>query len=208
VLVEVREILASRARAGILRDATRRISSRARRIGSPAALERPRKPPHAVGVISGVLPRCGLYRTVAPIGSVPPGRLVYFHDHGDPGPGVYFPERWTANRAHFSPKGTALPLVFDPSALLALPAEGFYRVASAFFCCEKQCVRFEPEAFVQLGYNGAGRALLFAPELWAGAITLPERGTLIDDTALANLVALRVAERREDIALPRGILVH
>jgi len=161
-----------------------------------------------MGVSSVVLPPCGLYRTVAPIGDVAPGRLVYFHNHGDPGPGLYFPERWTANRAHFSPNGTTLPIVFDPSALVALPAEGFYRVATAFFCCEKRCVRFEPEAFVQLGYNGAGRALLFVPELASGAITVPERGTPINDAALANLVALQVSERREALSLPRGILVH
>jgi hypothetical protein len=145
---------------------------------------------------------------VSPIGGVPPGQLVYFHNHGDPGPGLYLPERWTANRAHFSPKGTTLPIVFDPGALLPLPAEGFYRVATAFFCCEKRCVRFEPEAFVQLGYNGAGRALLFVPELAVDAITVPERGTPINDAALANLSALRVSERRQDLALPRGILVH
>lgn len=141
---------------------------------------------------------------MSPIGEVSPGRLVYFHNHGDPGPGLYFPERWTANRAHFSPQGTTLPIMFDPSALVALPAEGFYRVATAFFCCEKHCVRFEPEALVQ----GAGRALLFVPELATGAITVPERGTPINDAALPNLVALRVSERREDLSLPRGIVVH
>jgi len=161
-----------------------------------------------MSVISGVLPPCGLYRTVAPIGNVAPGRLVYFHNHGDPGPGLYFPERWNANRAHFSPRGEALPIVFDPSALLALPAEGFYRVATAFFCCEKRCVRFEPEPFVQLGYNGAGRPLLFTPELAGGTITMPERGTPIDDGVLPNLAPLRVFERRDDLSLPRGILVH
>jgi hypothetical protein len=145
---------------------------------------------------------------VSAIGDVSAGRLVYFHNHGDPGPGLYFPERWAANRAEFSPKGTTLPVVFDPSALVALPAEGFYRVVTAFFCCEKRCVRFEPEAFVQLGYNGAGRALLFVPELAAGAIAVPERGTPINDAALAHLAALQVAERRDELALPRGILVH
>lgn len=155
-----------------------------------------------------MLPPCGLYRTVAPIGEVAPGRLVYFHNHGDPGPGLYFPERWTANRAHFSPQGTTLPIMFDPSALLPLPAEGFYRVTAAFFCCEKRCVQFDPDAFVQLGYNGAGRALLFVPELAVDAITVPERGTPISDAALTHLVALRVSERREQISLPRGILVH
>jgi len=159
-------------------------------------------------VTSGVLPPCGLYRTALPLGGVAAGRLVYFHNHGDPGPGLYFPERWTANRAHWAAQGTTLPIVFDARALVALPAEGFYRVTEAFFCCEQRCVRFEPEAFVQLGYNGAGRALLFSPELSAGAIAVPERGTPINDAALTHLVALKVAERRDDLALPRGIVVH
>jgi len=157
---------------------------------------------------SGVLPPCGLYRTRAPIAGIATDRLVYFHNHGDPGPGLYLPESWIANRARFSPRGTPLPVVFDVAALIALPAEGFYRVAAAFYCCAKRCVRFEPDAFVQLGYNGAGRALVFVPELAAGAITVPERGTLIDDGALPNLSALQVNERRDDLALPRGIVVH
>jgi len=101
-----------------------------------------------------------------------------------------------------------LPVVFDARSLRALPAEGFYRVTAAFFCCDKQCVRFQPEAFVQLGYNGVGRALLFVPELTGEAIAIPERGTIIDDAALANLVALQVTEKREELAFPRGILVH
>jgi hypothetical protein len=143
-----------------------------------------------------------------PNGDVAAGRLVYFHNHGNPGAGLYFPERWTNNRAHFSPTGMTLPVVFDPRSLRALPPEGFYRVTSAFFCCEKKCVRFQPEAFLQLGYNGAGRALLFVPELSGDAIAIPERGTLIDDAALANLVALQVTEKREELALPRGIVVH
>jgi len=157
---------------------------------------------------SGVLPPCGLYRTRAPIAGIAADRLVYFHNHGDPGPGLYLPERWTANRAHFSPRGTTLPTGFDAGALAPLRAEGFYRVVEAFFCCAKRCVRFEPDAFVQLGYNGAGRALVFVPELSAGAITVPERGTLIDDAELVHLGALQVNERRDDIALPRGIVVH
>ena len=46
--------------------------------------------------VSTELPPCGLYRTVKPIGSIEAGRLVYFHNHGDPGPGLYFPESWSA----------------------------------------------------------------------------------------------------------------
>ncbi|MGE0550948.1 MAG: hypothetical protein AB7O24_15185 [Kofleriaceae bacterium] len=156
------------------------------------------------------LPPCGLYRTVKPIGSIESGRLVYFHNHGDPGPGCYFPDGWNHNRAHFASKGVTLASDFDASALHALPAEGFYRVTSEFFCCAKQCVKYQTDQLVQLGYNGAGKPLLFVPELSGGAITVPERGAMIDDVALGNLVLLKLSEaqRRDDLALPRGIIVH
>ena len=35
--------------------------------------------------------------------------MVYFHNHGNPGPGVYLPESWEHNRAKFSPQGITLP---------------------------------------------------------------------------------------------------
>ena len=146
-----------------------------------------------------------------PIGSVPADRLVYFHNHGDPGAGVYFPEKWTHNRAHFSPKGMTMPEGWNPKALFALPAEGFYHFTASVDCCEKRCVRFEPDQLVQLGYNGAGRALVFIPELARGVLEVPERGTMLDDAALAKLTPLRVAERAaggEGISMPRGIVVH
>lgn len=157
------------------------------------------------------LPPCGLYRTVQPIGNVEAGRLVYFHNHGNPGPGVYFPERWTHNRATFSQNGVTLPPDVDANKVLrALPAEGFYRVTTAFFCCEKQCTKFEPDTLVQLGYNGAAKALLFVPEIGPSGVRLPERGTLIDEAAFTSLAALRVpvSEARDDLSLPRGLLVH
>jgi hypothetical protein len=160
--------------------------------------------------VSNELPPCGLYRTVLPIGGLEPGRLVYFHNHGNPGPGIYFPEKWTHNRAHFSSKGTTVPPDFDPRSLRALPAEGFYRVTKPFFCCANECTKFETEALVQLGYNGAGKALLFIPQLHLGAIQVPERGTLIDDVCLEKLVALIVpeSEARDDLSMPRGIVIH
>jgi hypothetical protein len=35
------------------------------------------------------LPPCGIYRTSQPLGDhVPAGQLVFFHNHGDPGPGI------------------------------------------------------------------------------------------------------------------------
>ena len=157
------------------------------------------------------LPPCGLYRTARPIAGVDAGRLVYFHNHGDPGPGLYFPERWHHNRAQWTPNGTTVPLPLDAKALLPLPAEGFYRVVRTFVCCAKNCVEFKPEQLLQLGYTGAGKPLVFVPEFSGGAITVPERGTAIDDDALAHLVALLVNERRESrdaISFPRGIIVH
>jgi hypothetical protein len=159
------------------------------------------------------LPDCGLYRTLAPVAGIPAGRLVYFHNHGDPGPGFYFPESWTHNRAKFSSGGTTAPPDFDPRTLQPLPAEGFYRVTKSFFCCAKQCVRYEPEMLVQLGYNGTGKPLVFMPELGPTGMAIPERGTAIDDEALVNLVKLAVNESQaiaNDAALsvPRGIVVH
>jgi hypothetical protein len=157
------------------------------------------------------LPPCGLYRTTAPIAGIAADRLVYFHNHGDPGPGLYLPETGVANRARFPASGTTLPAGpggVDVRGLVALRAEGFYRVARPFVCCAKRCVTFEPESFVQLGYNGAGRALVFVPELAGGSIAIPEQGTLVDDAALSNLVALRVPERRDELSLPRGLIVH
>jgi hypothetical protein len=191
---------------------------------APTILERPGNDdaddPHAATyyhAVSTDLPPCGLYRTVKAIGNIEAGRLVYFHNHGDPGPGVYFPESWNANRAKFSQQGSVLPANFDPKALRPLPVEGFYRVKSEFYCCEKNCVKFEPDAFVQLGYNGAGKALVFIPELAGNAIDIPQRGTFVEDKELANLVLLRLAERQPgtggggaeiDIKLPRGIVIH
>lgn len=124
------------------------------------------------------------------------------------------PESWTGNRAKFSANGTTCPPDFDGKALKALPPEGFYRVKSSFHCCEKKCVQFEPDAFVQLGYNGEGKALVFFPELAARTIDIPDRGTFVDEGNLGNLVLLKLASRQGgnepeiDIKLPRGIVVH
>jgi hypothetical protein len=151
-----------------------------------------------------------VYRTAAKIGSIEAGRLVYFHNHGNPGPGIYPPEGWTNNRARFSANGQTMATPFDDKALLPLRAEGFYRVLRPFHCCSKECVEFQPDTFVQLGYNGGGRALLFVPQMGPGGISIPERGTMLDDDVLDNLAVLSVAENKQaaDLSVPRGFVVH
>lgn len=138
------------------------------------------------------LPPCGLYRTLRPIAGVPADRLVYFHNHGEPGPGLYLPTGWRHNRAEIDTRGHTLPEPEQVSDLEPLPPEGLYRVQQAFHCCDKQCRRFEAEALVQLGYNGAGEPILFVPELVDGQLALPERGTMIDPARFADLRQLKV----------------
>ena len=138
------------------------------------------------------LPPCGLYRTTESIGSIPAGRLVYFHNHGEPGPGLYLPASWKGNRMTLSDKGTLLPSPADVRSLEPLPPEGFYRVASEFHCCEKKCRLFEAETLLQLGYNGSGDAIAFVPEFIDGMLALPTRGSRIDAINFSKMKQLRV----------------
>jgi hypothetical protein len=139
------------------------------------------------------LPPCGLYRTTREVAGVPAQRLVYFHNHGQPGPGIYLPETWKLNRAQFSPNGQTLPAEVDATALEPLPAEGLYRVREGFFCCNKGCRRFEPELLVQLGYNASADAILFVPEWTAAGLAIPQTGLGLDRTKLPLLAPLKLA---------------
>jgi hypothetical protein len=140
------------------------------------------------------LPACGLYRTLDDLGEqIPAGRLVFFHNHGDPGPGVYLPESWRLNRARFSERGVTI----EPDwaeRLEPLLAEGLYRVREPFHCCAKRCREFEADLLVQLGYDGAARPILFVPEWTEHGLAIPERGSVIDDDRLAKLDPLKVAQ--------------
>jgi hypothetical protein len=138
------------------------------------------------------LPPCGLYRTTGPIASIPKGRLVYFHNHGDPGPGLYLPDTWVGNRVRLSERGTLLPSPEDVRLLEPLPEEGFYRVTEAFDCCEKKCRLFENEMLLQLGYDAEGRAIVFTPEIIDGMFAIPEQGSRIDHEKLQHLRLLKV----------------
>jgi hypothetical protein len=156
------------------------------------------------------LPPCGLYKTTREVAGVPAGRLVYFHNHGDPGPGVYLPSGWKANRAQWHGHGHTLGGAQDAEALEPLAVEGFYRVKEAFHCCEKKCRLFEPNTMVQLGYNGTADALLFVPELVETGLSIPERGTRIDREAIDKLELLKVAAPRKSggEAPPPGEMLH
>jgi len=140
------------------------------------------------------LPPCGLYRTTRDVAGIPAGRLVYFHNHGEPGPGLYLPQSWKLNRAQFSDRGQTLPSPAEAAVLEPLPAEGLYRVREAFVCCEKKCRRFEPELLVQLGYNANAEPIMFVPEWTASGLAIPETGTGIDRTRLSLLNPLRVPQ--------------
>ena len=151
------------------------------------------------------MPPCGLYRTSGAIGAVEGGRLVYFHNHGDPGPGVYLPSHWQSNRAHFSTQGITLPTAEDARLLVPLLPEGFYAVREAFHCCDKQCQRFPERLLVQLGYQASAQALLFVPTLRPDGLHLPARGTAVDEGCLAALepVVTQTAATRRSSLIPR-----
>ena len=138
------------------------------------------------------LPPCGLYRTTDVIGPVPAQRLVYFHNHGEPGPGIYPPKSWKGNRVVFNPQGIVLPHERDAANLEPLVPEGFYRVTEPFYCCEKKCRRFETDMLVQLGYNGEASPILFVPEFTDGMLALPNQGTNVESDTLDKISLLKV----------------
>jgi hypothetical protein len=136
---------------------------------------------------------CGIYRTTLAIeDSVPEGVLVQFHNHGEPGPGVYLPKEWKNNRAIFHEEGITIPDDGYAESLEPLLPEGFYRVIEPFYCCDERCQYFEEDLLVQLGYNGDAEAILFLPEMIEGALALPATGTIVDDWKLAKLQPLKV----------------
>jgi hypothetical protein len=139
------------------------------------------------------LPPCGIYRTTQSLGDIPAGKLVFFHNHGEPGPGVYLPQSWTQNRASFGARGTPIPGPWWAATLDPLAYEGYYRVREAFHCCEKKCVEFQPDQLVQLGYNGDAEPILFVPEIRESGLNIPESGMRIDRSRISRLAPLKVA---------------
>ena len=152
------------------------------------------------------LPPCGIYRTTAPVANVDEGQLVYFHNHGDPGPGIYLPEAWEGNFAIFAENGTTLEDPADAKYLEPLAEEGFYRVVTPFYCCEDQCREFEKDLLVQLGYDEVATPIVFVPELVLGAFAIPEEGVAIDPKTVSNLAPLKVVFGDDEI--PEDAMLH
>jgi len=48
------------------------------------------------------------------------------------------------------------------------------------------------------------------PEIGGQGITVPDRGTFVDDNVLGNMIQLKLPESKQDpgLSLPRGIVVH
>ncbi len=136
---------------------------------------------------------CGLYRTTLAIeDDIQPGTLVYYHNHGEPGPGVYLPREWINNRALFHESGTTVPDADYAETLEPLPEEGLYRVVGAFYCCEDRCQHFEEELLVQLGYNGGAEPILFVPSMVDGLLQFPDSGTIVEGWKLEQISPLKV----------------
>ncbi len=144
------------------------------------------------------LPKCGLYRTTDTIGGIPADRLVYFHNHGDPGPGLYLPESWNQNRASFPKGGMTLPDDAAAEHLEAVLPEGLYRVTEEFTCCEQNCRTFGVGLLTQLGYNGEAKPILFVPEWTSRGLAFPTVGQPLDLDRLEKLEPLKVAHRHDD----------
>jgi hypothetical protein len=154
------------------------------------------------------LPPCGIYRTTQPLNDIPAGKLVYFHNHGNPGAGIYLPQSWTQNRCTFSQNGTPIPGAWWAATLDPLAYEGFYRVREVFHCCEKKCVEFQTDQLVQLGYNGDAEPILFVPELRTQGFHIPESGMRIDRSRISKLQPLKVAVPSSGPTSDAGNVVH
>ncbi len=153
-------------------------------------------------------PACGIYQTTQPLEGIAPGRLVYFHNHGEPGPGIYLPERWAHNRAQWQARGTTVPSAEWSSSLAPIAAEGLYRVRAEFFCCSQHCRSYEVGLLVQLGYDGEARPLLFVPEWTDGGMKFPPEGLKFETENFARLEPLKVSQPPPAPGSPPSSLLH
>ena len=146
------------------------------------------------------LPTCGIYRTSQPIGEVPAEQLIYFHNHGDPGPGIYLPDHWKNNQVQFSQRGITLEDTVLAHTLEPIMGQGFYRVGREFYCCAKNCVHFQINQLVQLGYDGKANPILFFPFWKKAELCFPEKGTRIEPENFQFLELMQIPSDMKDDA--------
>lgn len=148
-----------------------------------------------LGADAGAEVQCGLFLTTKTISKrVEAGVLVFYHNHGEPGPGVYPVTSWQNNKAVFSNRGTLLPYPGYERTLKPLKPEGFYVVREEFTCCERRCQVFPVDTLVQLGYRRDGTPLLFNAVWTYKGIVVPVVGTKVREEKLGLLRPVKVLE--------------
>lgn len=121
------------------------------------------------------------------------GRLVYFHNHGNPGAGIYPPTSWVQHKAVFSDKGTPIPDAAWADSLVPLKPDGMYRVERAFTCCEKKCQVYEPDMLVMLSYDAHAEPFVVVPVWTATGFTLPANARKVSRESLQQLAGLKLS---------------
>lgn len=143
------------------------------------------------------LPDSGLYRTTEPMPEhereFPADVLVYIGQQSNNGSGGKFivrPGRNTNNRWFWGEPTTPLRSPTWASTLKRLPVEGYYTLPDALDVGNGG--RWLKHAIVQLGYNEAGKGILFVAERRSAsqenALFFSDRGILIEDDLLERLV--------------------
>ena len=113
------------------------------------------------------VPDCGLYLSPKALpgeeARIPPGTLVYFHNHSDSGPlpSVLPPDHNIQNRWHFH--GPSIENIRNPSwidQLVKVPTEGFYTLRQELTFDEGRG-KWPKGSIVQLGYTKSADPILF-----------------------------------------------
>ena len=136
----------------------------------------------------------GLYRTTSALPgleeAVPSGVLVFVGQHPDGMRFVVRPSSNRNNRWFWSDPVLPLPEGGWMWTLRSLPAEGFYTLPETLE--HARGGRWMKNTIVQLGYNGAGRGIVFIAEAHEGesrnVLEFASRGRTIDDELLDRLV--------------------
>ncbi|MFO0748210.1 MAG: hypothetical protein U1F43_21500 [Myxococcota bacterium] len=136
----------------------------------------------------------GLYRTTTPLpgleDDIPAGVLVYVGERPDRTRFVVRPGSNRRNRWFWGEPVRTLPASGWMWTLKRLPSEGFYTLPETIEL--GQGGRWLKNAIVQLGYNEAGRGLIFIAEERDGetrnVLEFSSYGRAIDDALLERLV--------------------